>query len=57
MAKKSTAPRPRRPQAQADNDLYTVLLSIGLVTVLGTIGFVIYRCVELFDAPFPGFMS
>jgi hypothetical protein len=55
MAQTPGTTGPRRSQAQGGNDIYTVLASIALATVLGTIGFVIYRCVQLFDTPFPGF--
>ena len=48
-------PNPSRPAAKAPNDIYTVLASIAVVTVLGTIAFVIVRCTELFDTPLPGF--
>ena len=37
------------------NDIYTVLLAIGLAAVCGTIAFVIYRSTELFGTAFPGF--
>ena len=47
-------PKPSRPAAKAPNDIYTVLASIAVVTVLGTIAFVIFRCTELFDTPLPG---
>ena len=55
MAQMPGSTGPRRPLARPDNDIYTVLVSIALAIVLGTIAFVIYRCVELFDTPFPGF--
>jgi hypothetical protein len=48
---------PQRSRPAADNDIYTVLVSIALFTVLGTIAFVIYRCIDLFSQPFPGFMA
>ena len=53
MAQKPGTTAPRRPKTQPGNDIYTVLASIGLAIVLGTIGFVIYRCVQLFDTPLP----
>lgn len=48
---------PQRARATAENDIYTVLVCIALVAVLGTIAFVIYRCLELFGQPFPGFAA
>lgn len=47
----------QRSRAPATNDIYTVLVSLALLAVLGTIAFVIYRCTELFDTAFPGFPS
>ena len=55
MAQTPGSMTPQRSRASATNDIYTVLVSIALVTVLGTVAFVIYRCTELFDKPFPGF--
>ena len=55
MAQTPGSLTPQRSRASATNDIYTVLVSIALVTVLGTVAFVIYRCTELFDKPFPGF--
>lgn len=71
MAKKEKAPKPPKapkapkapkppkapsgPRINYPNDIYTVLASIALFISLGTVGFVIYRCNELFGTPFPGF--
>ncbi len=55
MAQMPGTPGPQRLHGKAENDIYTVLLSIGMAAVMGTVGFVIYRCVQLFDTPFPGF--
>lgn len=38
------------------NDIYTILLGIALAFVLGTVGFVIYRCNDLLGFPFPSFV-
>jgi hypothetical protein len=40
--------------AKPDNDIYTVLVCTAFVVVAGTLGFAIYRCIELFGSPFPG---
>lgn len=40
-------------QPAAPNDIYTVLVSIALAAMAGTLGFVIYRCNELLGTPFP----
>ncbi|MBN2560145.1 MAG: hypothetical protein JXQ75_04370 [Phycisphaerae bacterium] len=46
----------QKPRTEATpNDIYTVLAGIALVTVLGTLAFAMYRCVQLFDTLFPGF--
>jgi len=47
----------QRIRQKAPNDIYTVLVGIALFTVLGTTGFVIYRCVELLGTAFPGLPS
>jgi hypothetical protein len=50
MASLPSGYRPR-----ADNDIYTALVIVGFGFVVATIGFVIYRCTELFGTAFPGF--
>ena len=55
MAQMPGSMMPHRSRAPATNDIYTVLVSLALLAVIGTIAFVIYRCTELFDKPFPGF--
>lgn len=45
----------QRSKPRADNDVYTVLVIIGFVVVAATLGFVMYRCNELFGSPFPSF--
>lgn len=57
MAQMPGTPGSSRLRARPTNDIYTVLVSIALAFVLGTVGFVIYRSTELFDSPFPGFMG
>ncbi len=52
MAQKPQASR--TTAVKASNDIYTVLVSIGLFAVLGTIAFTVLRCIELFETPFPG---
>ncbi len=47
----------QRSRQTAPNDIYTVLVGIALFTVLGTTGFVIYRCIELLGTAFPGMPS
>ena len=42
------------PQSRAYNDIYTVLVAIALAVVLGTIGFVIYRSIDIFGTALPG---
>jgi len=42
------------PSAKPDNDIYTVLVCVAFVVVAGTLGFAIYRCLDLFGSPFPG---
>ena len=39
---------------KAENDIYTVLVCTAFAIVVGTLAFVIYRCIELFGSPFPG---
>ena len=53
MAQMPSGPMRARPT----NDLYTVLAAIALVAVLGTLGFVIYRCTQLLDVALPGIMT
>lgn len=50
MAKAATTVTRVRPT----NDVYTVLVAIALVAVIGTVAFAIYRCNELLGKPFPG---
>jgi hypothetical protein len=47
----------QRTRIQPGHDIYTALVGIGLAIVMGSIAFVVYRCVELFDSPLPGFIS
>jgi len=54
MAKTRATSGQNRSLVRPSNDIYTVLVSIGLAIVLAAIGFVIFRCTELFDTPFPG---
>lgn len=55
MAQIPGSPTPQRSRVAATNDIYTVLVGIALFTVLGTMAFAIYRCVDLLGTPFPGF--
>jgi hypothetical protein len=48
-------PGMQRTRAPVGNDIYTVLVAMALAIVLGTLAFVIYRCVDLLGKPFPGF--
>jgi hypothetical protein len=43
------------PQRKAENDIYTVLVCTAFAVAFGTLAFVIYRCTQLLDTPFPGF--
>jgi hypothetical protein len=45
----------QRSRQAVGNDIFTVFTGIALAIVLGTIAFVIYRCVDLFGRPFPVF--
>ncbi|MFQ5502243.1 MAG: hypothetical protein ACE5EQ_08060 [Phycisphaerae bacterium] len=53
MAQKTT--RSRGPQVRPTQDIYTALVCIAFAAVVGTLGFVIYRCTELLGVPFPSF--
>ncbi len=57
MAQMPAGSTSQRPRGKPANDIYTVLVSIGLVSVLGSIAFIVYRCIELLDSPLPGFLS
>ncbi len=54
MAQMPGTPGVQRTRAPIGNDIYTLLAGIALAIVLGTVAFVIYRCVDLFGKPFPG---
>jgi hypothetical protein len=55
MAQMPGTPGLQRTRPSAANDIYTLLAGMALAIVLGTVAFVIYRCVDLLDKPFPGF--
>ena len=57
MSQLPSTPGSGAPRGKAPNDIYTVLVCIGLFAVLGTLGFVIYRCSELLGTPLPGIVS
>ena len=55
MAQMPGTPGLQRTRPSAGNDIYTLLAGMALAIVLGTVAFVIYRCVDLLDKAFPGF--
>jgi hypothetical protein len=55
MVQMPSSTGPSASPGKADNDLYTVLVCTAFAVVVGTLAFVIYRCIELFGTPFPGF--
>ena len=55
MAQLPGPPGLQRTRPSAGNDIYTLLAGMALAIILGTVAFVIYRCVDLLDKPFPGF--
>lgn len=57
MAQTPASPTSVSARRQAGNDIFTAMVSISLVLVVGTLAFVIYRCNELLGTPLPGFMS
>ncbi len=57
MSQLPPSPGSGAPRGKAQNDIYTVLVCIGLFALLGALGFVIYRCNELLGTPLPGIVS
>jgi len=45
----------KAPRAKAENDIYSALVIIAFVFVLGAAVFTMVRSSELFGTPFPGF--
>ena len=45
----------KAPRANSENDIYTALVIIAFVFVLGAAIFTIVRSIELFGTAFPGF--
>lgn len=46
---------PSGPRVRAENDIYTVMVAVAVIAVIGTFAFGIYRCMDLLGKPFPGF--